>query len=290
MPKLDEIRPQSKNANKHTERGLGMLEKSIQRDGWIGAITVAADGETFDGSARVEVGVSAGFEDAIVVESDGTKPIIVKRQDIPNAGDPRAKRLGIAANRVAQADLEWDAGILAELSQEIDLSDLWNPQPEGGSWIVWDKRTEDTAGFFGNHFELCWSRVHHRREMKRFFWCANAAHDPGEQRVHPTQKPVALIKELIGKATLVVDPFLGSGTTLIAAEQLGRKCYGLEIEPKYCDVILQRWENATGKKAELIKSRKPHDSTPRKVLVDRTNRNTIKNGSTTREREASASI
>jgi DNA modification methylase len=48
----------------------------------------------------------------------------------------------------------------------------------------------------------------------------------------------------------VYDPFLGSGTTLIAAEQLGRRCYGMEISPAYCDVIVKRWETLTGKKAE----------------------------------------
>lgn len=52
---MTKIRPQKKNANRHTQRGMGMLEGSIQQDGWIGAITTAADGETFDGSARVEV-------------------------------------------------------------------------------------------------------------------------------------------------------------------------------------------------------------------------------------------
>jgi DNA modification methylase len=51
----------------------------------------------------------------------------------------------------------------------------------------------------------------------------------------------------------VFDPFLGSGTTLIAAEQLGRKCYGMEISPAYCDVIVKRWQNLTGKKAVLDK-------------------------------------
>ena len=48
---------------------------------------------------------------------------------------------------------------------------------------------------------------------------------------------------------IAYDPFLGSGTTLIAAEQLGRKCYGMELEPRYCDVIVKRWENLTGQKA-----------------------------------------
>ena len=51
----------------------------------------------------------------------------------------------------------------------------------------------------------------------------------------------------------MADPFLGSGTTLIACEQLGRKCMGLEIEPKYCDVIVERWETLTGKKATIEK-------------------------------------
>ena len=70
---------------------------------------------------------------------------------------------------------------------------------------------------------------------------------------HPTQKPVALAAEAIDKTTIkactIYDPFLGSGTTLIAAEQLGRKCYGMEISPAYCDVIVKRWETLTGKKA-----------------------------------------
>src|SRR5436853_7210380 len=92
--KLSALRPQRRNANKHTLRGLCLLERSIQEDGWIGAITVAADRETFDGSARIEVGAQAGFDDAIVVESDGSKPVVVKRVDIPTTDDPRAVRLG----------------------------------------------------------------------------------------------------------------------------------------------------------------------------------------------------
>lgn len=73
--------------------------------------------------------------------------------------------------------------------------------------------------------------------------------------VHSTQKPVECMARPIrnhgDKDDDVYDPFLGSGTTLIAAEQLGRRCYGLEISPAYCDVIVQRWENLTGKKATL---------------------------------------
>jgi DNA modification methylase len=73
--------------------------------------------------------------------------------------------------------------------------------------------------------------------------------------LHPTQKPVAVPARAIELSSnqkgLVYDAFLGSGTTLIAAEQLNRKCYGMEISPAYCDVIVKRWENLTGKTAVL---------------------------------------
>ena len=71
---------------------------------------------------------------------------------------------------------------------------------------------------------------------------------------HSTQKPIECMETpLKNHAGNVYDPFLGSGTTLIAAEKTGRKCYGMELDPKYCDVIVKRWEDFTGKKAELWK-------------------------------------
>ena len=79
-------------------------------------------------------------------------------------------------------------------------------------------------------------------------------HDRTGNKLHPTQKPVSLMSEVVlWTSGMVYDPFLGSGTTLISAEQLGRKCYGMEISPNYCDVIVKRWENLTGKKATLAK-------------------------------------
>jgi len=121
------FRPQRVNANKHTPRGMGELERSIASDGWIGAITVAADGETFDGSARLETLATAGLPDPIVVETDGSRPVVLRRTDIPTADDARAKRLAVAANRVAQLNLEWDASVLAALAEEIDVSALFRP-------------------------------------------------------------------------------------------------------------------------------------------------------------------
>ena len=75
-------------------------------------------------------------------------------------------------------------------------------------------------------------------------------------KLHPTMKPIELICNALNNSTvkgeLILDLFGGSGSTLIACEQLDRKCYMMELDPHYCDVILQRWENLTGKKAVLL--------------------------------------
>ena len=70
---------------------------------------------------------------------------------------------------------------------------------------------------------------------------------------HPTTKPIGLISKALNNSTslnnLTLDLFLGSGSTLIASEKKGRKCYGMELDPKYVDVIIKRWQDYTGKKA-----------------------------------------
>ena len=72
---------------------------------------------------------------------------------------------------------------------------------------------------------------------------------------HPTQKPVELMRRPIlnhlRRGELVYDPFLGSGTTLAAAELTERVCYGIELDPKYADVVVERWQTLTGKNATL---------------------------------------
>lgn len=80
---------------------------------------------------------------------------------------------------------------------------------------------------------------------------------PAKSKEHPTMKPVTLIAYQVGNSTKsgdsVLDPFGGSGTTLIACEQLGRTCYMMEIDPKYVQVIIDRWEKLTGGKAVLLR-------------------------------------
>jgi len=96
---LSALRPQSKNVNLHNPRGLAALYKSIRRDGLIGGITVAADGESFDGSARLETVAQARPGVKVkVVDTTGDTLLVNRRVDIPHADDPRAKRLGYVAN------------------------------------------------------------------------------------------------------------------------------------------------------------------------------------------------
>jgi len=91
-------------------------------------------------------------------------------------------------------------------------------------------------------------------------WCGDSTESTiwemprdSQNTFHPTQKPIALAVRAISNHTAktVLDLFLGSGSTLIACEQLNRKCYGMEIDPLYCDVVVKRWENFTGGKAVL---------------------------------------
>jgi DNA modification methylase len=140
------------------------------------------------------------------------------------------------------------------------------PNKNDGSWIVWDKRSNDGTNeeyinqsdkMFGSCFELCWSKNKHRREIARVKWAGifGTEKEFDKKRCHPTQKRSAVVKWFLDRYSkdneLIVDLFGGSGSTLIACEQLNRKCYTMELDEHYCDVIIQRWENLTGKKAEI---------------------------------------
>lgn len=132
--------------------------------------------------------------------------------------------------------------------------------PAGGAFVVWDKRAGlESLKYSSAEFELCWSmRPHHRRILRvRWFGICGTESQDIRQRIHPTQKPLGVYEPIIEQYSkphmLVVDPYLGSGTTLIACERTGRACYGIEIEPQYCDVILARWEQTARQTATLLK-------------------------------------
>lgn len=135
------------------------------------------------------------------------------------------------------------------------------PNKNEGSWLVWDKRKESQADAIGSEFELCWSKSKHKRRMLRHDWFGFLSSQNGadaRNRVHPTQKPITLLVDIIeqwgNRCNNIVDLYGGSGSTLIACEQLNRNCYMMELDPKYIDVIIERWEQFTGEKAVLIES------------------------------------
>lgn len=129
-----------------------------------------------------------------------------------------------------------------------------------GSFIVWDKKNEAQAKCPFGDFDICWSK-NVGWKMLRHIWGGFVSKEKGEPRWHPTQKPVSLVVDFFerwGKSSdNVVDLFLGSGSTLIACEKTNRKCFGMEIDPHYCSVIIERWEKFTEKKAELVEP-SPH--------------------------------
>lgn len=124
-------------------------------------------------------------------------------------------------------------------------------------WIVWDK--ENTGNFAD--VELAWTSFDKGAKLYKWMWnglIREGSRDlEGVKRVHPTQKPVGLLGEILKDFSkendTILDCFGGSGSTLIACEQLKRKCYMMEYEESYCDVIIKRWETLTGEKAELVK-------------------------------------
>ena len=130
----------------------------------------------------------------------------------------------------------------------------------GGHWssfIIWNK----------DRFVLSMQDYHRKFEpilygwnTKKHYWCGSRKEcdvwdipRPNTSPEHPTMKPIALCERAIKNSSkpgdLVLDLFVGSGSTLIACENTNRRCYAMDIEPKYCSVTLERWEKLTGKKA-----------------------------------------
>lgn len=143
---------------------------------------------------------------------------------------------------------------------------LMNVLEEGGfhwsSTIIWVKNQPAfTRKDYHPRFEPIWygweasaPRVHPMTDRTQDdVWEYDR---PKVSDLHPTTKPVALVSKAVvnssDRGDVVLDMFGGSGSTLIACEQTGRRCRMMELDPRYCDVIIARWESMTGRKAELV--------------------------------------
>ena len=118
--------------------------------------------------------------------------------------------------------------------------------PEPGRWICWDKRlSERVDRMLGAPFELAWMNGPDKAGFMYRIQHGGAvnADGAGHKRVHPTQKPVVLFQRLLADhfpTGVILDPFMGSGTTLRAAKDLGRKAIGIELDERYCEVAATR--------------------------------------------------
>lgn len=199
-----------------------------------------------------------GAEKADMVFTDPPYGVeIAKRQN------GRFKELGYS--QIIGDDTNKTSRSVYSICQTLGISNviLWGANyfadslPPSPCWLVWDKQNGKTVDFAD--CELAWVNSKSPSRIFKHVWDGfRRDSERGDKRVHPTQKPVALAEwcfENYGKPKCVLDLFLGSGSTLIACEKTGRRLFGMEIDPHYCDIIINRWQNLTGKKAELI----PHE-------------------------------
>lgn len=170
-------------------------------------------------------------------------------------------------SKVIGDDLEFDPYFIFDTFDSCSEIFLWGADyycqrlPKNGGWLVWDKTGGNdslmNAGFASN-FELCWSKQKHKRDLARITWKGAMGRfaEPGGGTVHPTQKPVKLSEWFFDRwgkdKTNIVDLYGGSGSTLIACEKTGKRCFMSEIDPEYCQVIIDRWEKFTGNKAVKV--------------------------------------
>lgn len=193
-------------------------------------------------------------------------------------------------NRI-QTPIKNDHGDIEDIAQDVwlpsfslalecccDTSSFYLFMPQGGDQMMMMMMMNE-AGWMPRH-ELIWLKNNHvlgradynyKHEPILYGWKRNGTHKfygdfqtsviefpkPQSSKLHPTTKPVELIQYLIPNNTqlgqFVYDPFGGSGTTMVASENLGRQCRMIEIEPSYCAVTLDRYERAFNIKPELVK-------------------------------------
>ena len=192
---------------------------------------------------------------------------------INEKGD-RSKRGGLAQGNKLQdfkddtIDYAVEAYQIVEGVLQIPRQVWWGANyychalPQSNNWFVWDKRVEEKQKDTQSDCELAWvkSKWSSVRIFRHLWKGLIKGSEHGQKRVHPTQKPVALAEwslDYFKEVKSVLDLFGGSGSTLIACEKTNRACYIMEFEPHYCDVIIKRWQDFTGKIAVHAETGKP---------------------------------
>lgn len=120
--------------------------------------------------------------------------------------------------------------------------------PDSRAWLAWDKVTTNGLNLRIAEVEFAWSDCVNRSVVHRYLWSGGYRVDERGESFHPTQKPISLMRWCMRRpgvpGGLVVDPYMGSGTTLVAAKLEGRSAIGIEIEERYCEIAARRLSQA----------------------------------------------
>jgi len=130
--------------------------------------------------------------------------------------------------------------------------------PSSARWLIWDKKCGVKEDSYSDG-EIAWSKTGGSVRIYRHLWNGLLAHEHGERRLHVMQKPIELMIWCIRwtEGRTILDPFMGSGTTGVAAVKLGRRFIGIEIEPKYFDIACRRIQAALDAPDLFIERPKP---------------------------------
>jgi site-specific DNA-methyltransferase (adenine-specific) len=220
-----------------------------------------ADGVTlYLGDCR-EIPPTLGKVDAVV--TDPPYGIEAGVDGYMQGGTASARWRG--AQRVNYGQQDWDREPAPEaISLAIKMADSaivfggnYYELPPTSCWLVWDKETNGSLA----DCELAWTNLAKAVRRIRYLWNGFARANNEPRGDHPTQKPIGVMKwaieQLPPSSTTILDPFMGSGTTGVAAVRLGRRFIGIEIEPRYFDIACRRIEEATRQPDLFIEPPKP---------------------------------
>ena len=191
--------------------------------------------------------------DAVITDPPYGMKLDADFSKMNNSNGFKGKGVGNEYENIIGDDVDFDpTPFLLGKSQVFFGADyFFNKLPIGGSWSIWDKRTDASADkAFGSCFEVVWFYPSRKKDFLRHRWYGlfGTEREDVKQRVHPTQKPIEVMQWAIenckGNPQTILDPFMGSGTTGVAAIQMGRKFIGIEREPKYFEIACKRIEQA----------------------------------------------
>ena len=253
-----ELKPDPGNPRRHSKKQIRQIANSIRVFGFNVPILIDRDGHVIAGHGRLLACRELGMDEVPTVCLDHLTP-------------EQIRAFRIADNKLTENATQ-DDRLLAEQLRDLSLTAGREACGELKNVCVWVKDNAGMGSHYRSQHELIFVFKHGRHghrnnvQLGRFGRNrSNVWHYPGANSfarcgaegnlsaLHPTVKPVAMVADAIldgsARGDIVLDAFLGSGTTVIAAERTGRRCWGLELDPGYVDTAIRRWQTLTGDQA-----------------------------------------